>query len=65
MRLLLWGKIMRNPQPNEFYTHKSGETVKVLSIQFNRVIFIRDGFDSPVIMAINQFTKEYTYAGRA
>ena len=56
---------MRNPRPNEFYTHKNGETVKVLSIQFNRVIFIRDGFDSPVIMAINQFTKEYTYAGRA
>ncbi|MEI9750302.1 DUF4222 domain-containing protein [Moellerella wisconsensis] len=56
---------MRNPQPNEFYTHKNGETVKVLSVQFNRVTFLRDGFDSPVILSISQFSKEYTYAGRA
>ncbi|EPN6878848.1 hypothetical protein ACT2XF_000050 [Providencia rettgeri] len=28
---------MRNPQPNDFYTHKNnGEAVKVLSVQFNR-----------------------------
>lgn len=56
---------MRNPQPHEYYTHKNGETVKVLSVQFNRVTFIRDGFESPVIMTLSQFIKEYTYAGRA
>ncbi|MBE8614827.1 hypothetical protein CYG68_21130 [Morganella morganii] len=56
---------MRNPQPHEYYTHKNGDTVLVLSVQFNRVTFIRDGFDSPVIMTLNQFIKEYTYAGRA
>nr|WP_314264311.1 DUF4222 domain-containing protein [uncultured Moellerella sp.] len=55
---------MRNPQANEFYTHQNGETVKVLSVQFNRVTFIRDGFDSPVIISISQFSKEYTYTGR-
>lgn len=54
-----------NITPNTFYTHQNGETVKVLSIQFNRVTFIRDGFDTPVIMSLNQFSKEYTYAGRA
>lgn len=56
---------MRNPQPHEYYTHKNGDTVLVLSVQFNRVTFIRDGFDSPVIMTLSQFIKEYTYAGRA
>lgn len=56
---------MRNPQVNDFYTHQNGETVKVLSVQFNRITFVRDGFDSPVIMSANQFSKEYTYSGRA
>ncbi|EMC9358171.1 DUF4222 domain-containing protein [Proteus mirabilis] len=56
---------MRNPQVNEFYTHKNGETIKVLSVRFNRVTFIRDGFNSPVIMSLSQFSKEYTYVGRA
>ncbi|HHV7361407.1 TPA: DUF4222 domain-containing protein [Morganella morganii] len=56
---------MRNPEPNEYYTHNNGDTVLVLSIQFNRVTFIRDGFDSPVIMTLSRFVKEYTYAGRA
>ncbi len=55
---------MHSPQPNEFYTHKNGETVKVLLVQFNRVTFQRDGFDSPVIVPLSQFSKEYTYAGR-
>ena len=54
-----------NIKPHTFYPHKNGETVKVLSAQFNRVTFIRDGFDSPVIMTLSQFIKEYTYAGRA
>ncbi|MEQ4700137.1 DUF4222 domain-containing protein [Providencia rettgeri] len=55
---------MRNPQPNDFYTHKNnGETVRVLSVQFNRVTFQRDGFDSPV--SLSQFSNEYTYSGRA
>lgn len=57
---------MRNPQPNDFYTHKNnGETVKVLSVQFNRVTFQRDGFDSPVIVPLSQFSSEYIYSGRA
>lgn len=56
---------MRNPQPNEFYTHQNGDTVKVLSVQFNRITFIRVGYFCPVIMSANQFSKEYTYTGRA
>lgn len=56
---------MRNLQSNDFYTHKNGETVKVLSVQFNRVTFQLDGFDSPVIVPLSQFSNEYTYAGRA
>ncbi|WP_272664201.1 MULTISPECIES: DUF4222 domain-containing protein, partial [unclassified Providencia] len=27
--------------------------------------FQRDGFDSPVIVPLSQFSNEYTYAGRA
>lgn len=54
-----------NITPNTFYTHQNGETVKVLSIQFNRMTFIRDGVDTSVIMSLSQFSKEYTYAGRA
>ncbi|WP_369503238.1 DUF4222 domain-containing protein [Proteus mirabilis] len=57
---------MRNPQPNDFYTHKNNsETVKVLSVQFKRVTFQRDGFDSPVIVPLSQFSNEYIYSGRA
>ncbi|HEJ9480751.1 DUF4222 domain-containing protein [Proteus mirabilis] len=57
---------MRNPQPNDFYTHKNNsETVKVLSVQFKRVTFQRDGFDNPVIVPLSQFSNEYIYSGRA
>lgn len=54
---------MRNPQPNENYTHKNGEVVLVLSVQFNRVTFIRNGFSSAVTMPVSRFIKEFTCAG--
>ncbi|HHV7360399.1 MULTISPECIES: DUF4222 domain-containing protein [Morganella] len=56
---------MHNLQPHSYYTHRSGEKVLVLSVQFNRVTFIRDGFGSAVTMPVSRFIKEYTCAGRA
>ncbi|MBD2800329.1 DUF4222 domain-containing protein [Xenorhabdus szentirmaii] len=56
---------MRNPAPHDYYTHKNGDTVQVLSIAFNRVTFVREGYSTPCIMPVSRFTKEYTYAGRA
>ncbi|MCC8367965.1 DUF4222 domain-containing protein [Xenorhabdus sp. PB61.4] len=34
---------MRNPEPHDYYAHKNGETVQVLSVAFNRVTFVREG----------------------
>ncbi|PHM73017.1 DUF4222 domain-containing protein [Xenorhabdus sp. KJ12.1] len=56
---------MRNPEPHDYYAHKNGETVQVLSVAFNRVTFVREGYQSPIIMPLSRFTNEYTYAGRA
>ncbi|WP_338803122.1 DUF4222 domain-containing protein [Xenorhabdus griffiniae] len=56
---------MRNPAPHDYYTHKNGDTVQVLSVAFNRVTFVREGYTYPCIMSLSRFTQEYTYAGRA
>ncbi|QTL39847.1 DUF4222 domain-containing protein [Xenorhabdus budapestensis] len=56
---------MPNPAPHDYYTHKNGETVQVLSVAFNRVTFVREGYTYPCIMPLSRFTQEYTYAGRA
>ncbi|OKP00543.1 DUF4222 domain-containing protein [Xenorhabdus eapokensis] len=56
---------MRNPEPHDYYTHKNGEAVQVLSVAFNRVTFVRDGYHTPCTMPLSRFTQEYTYAGRA
>ncbi|PHM52916.1 DUF4222 domain-containing protein [Xenorhabdus hominickii] len=56
---------MPNPTPHGYYTHKNGETVQVLSVAFNRVTFVREGYTYPCIMPLSRFTQEYTYAGRA
>ncbi|WP_336844605.1 DUF4222 domain-containing protein [Providencia rettgeri] len=54
-----------NITPNAFYKHKNGDTVKVLSVQFNRITFIRVGYFCPVVLSENQFSKEYIYLGSA
>lgn len=56
---------MSNPAPHDYYTHKNGDTVQVLSVAFNRVTFVREAYQSPCTMPLSRFTKEHTYAGRA
>jgi hypothetical protein len=56
---------VREPAVYDYYTHQNGETVQVLSVAFNRVTFVCEGYQTPIIMPLSRFTKEYTYAGRA
>lgn len=49
-----------NPPPNARYQDASGAMVTVHSVQFNRVMFYRDGYSSPCTQPAERFMREFT-----
>lgn len=52
---------MRNPEINDSWKDKRGELVTVKDNAFNRVTFVRDGYDYPCIFPLERFVKEFTF----
>lgn len=53
---------MHNIQPKQRWQNSRGELVTVVSAAFNRVAFVRDGFDCPCTWPEQRFVKEFTPA---
>ncbi|PVY82794.1 DUF4222 domain-containing protein [Pantoea ananatis] len=51
---------MHNIQPKQRWQNSRGELVTVVAAAFNRVAFVRDGFDMPCTWSEQRFTKEFT-----
>ncbi|HCT2132573.1 TPA: DUF4222 domain-containing protein [Enterobacter hormaechei] len=52
---------VRNPEINDSWKDKRGELVTVKDNAFNRVTFVRDGYDFPCIFPLERFVKEFTF----
>lgn len=52
---------MREPMPKDRYQDKRGQFVTIKSCVFNRVIFYRDGYESPCEVPTSRFLKEFTH----
>lgn len=48
------------PEPQQRYKDASGEMITVHYVQFNRVTFYRDGYESPCTQFIEHFIREFT-----
>lgn len=55
---------MINPETNDRWAEKSGEMITVDNVAFNRVTFIRDGYEFPCIFPLERFVKEFTFVSR-
>lgn len=51
---------MHNIQANQRWQNSRGELVTVIAVAFNRVAFIRDGFNCPCTWPEQRFNKEFT-----
>lgn len=51
---------MHSIQPKQRWQNGRGELVTVVGAAFNRVAFIRDGFDCPCTWPEQRFCKEFT-----
>lgn len=54
---------MRTPQINDRWKDKRGEAVTVKSVAFNRVTFVRDGYEFPCVFPLERFAKEFAFIG--
>lgn len=54
---------MRKPMPNERYQDKRGQSITIKSCIFNRVIFVRVGYQAECTYPLNRFESEFTFAG--
>ncbi|EAM5558419.1 DUF4222 domain-containing protein [Salmonella enterica] len=52
---------MRNPEINDTWKDKRGEVVTVKDIAFNRVTFVRAGYDFPCVFPLERFVKEFSF----
>ncbi|MFB5951568.1 DUF4222 domain-containing protein [Klebsiella pasteurii] len=52
---------MRNPQINDRWKDKRGEMVTVKDIAFNRVKFLREGYEFPCTFPRERFVKEFSF----
>lgn len=52
---------MRNPEINDSWKDGRGEVVTVKDIAFNRVTFVRAGYDFPCVFPLDRFVKEFTF----
>ena len=55
---------MIDPETNDRWAEKSGEMITVDNVAFNRVTFIRDGYEFPCIFPLERFVKEFTFVSR-
>ncbi|WP_334642959.1 DUF4222 domain-containing protein [Klebsiella aerogenes] len=55
---------MINPETNDRWKEKHGEMITVNNVAFNRVAFIRDGYEFPCIFPLERFVKEFTFVSR-
>ncbi|WP_455811849.1 DUF4222 domain-containing protein [Pseudomonas graminis] len=53
---------MREPQINDRWKDGRGAAVTVTDIVFNRVKFIRDGYEHPCVYPKGRFVKEFSPA---
>lgn len=52
---------MRNPEINDRWKDKRGEMVMVKDIAFNRVTFVREGYEFPCVFPRERFVKEFSF----
>ncbi|HCD1254050.1 TPA: DUF4222 domain-containing protein [Citrobacter freundii] len=55
---------MITPEINARWVEKNGEMITVSNIAFNRVTFVRDGYEYPCIFPLERFIKEFTFVSR-
>lgn len=55
---------MREPMPKDRYQDKRGQFVTIKSCAFNRVIFIRDGYQAECTFPLNRFETEFKFIER-
>ena len=53
-------KSTNTPLPNHCYRDSHGSLVTVISVQFNRVTFYREGYESPCTQPVERFVREFT-----
>ncbi|MFV8870209.1 MULTISPECIES: DUF4222 domain-containing protein [Serratia] len=54
---------MRKPMPKERYQDKRGQIITIKSCIFNRVIFVRAGYQAECTYPLNRFESEFTLVG--
>ena len=55
---------MINPEINDRWSEKHGAMITVNNIAFNRVKFVRDGYEFPCVFSLERFVKEFTFVSR-
>lgn len=53
-----------SPEINNRWAEKRGEMITVNKVAFNRVTFVRDGYEFPCIFPLERFVKEFTFVSR-
>ncbi len=53
-------KAIRDPQINDRWKDGRGEIVTVIAAAFNRVTFVRDGYEYPCSYPLVRFVKEFS-----
>lgn len=52
------------PEISDRWSEKNGEMITVNNIAFNRVTFVRDGYEFPCVFPLERFVKEFTFVSR-
>ncbi|MEQ3422623.1 DUF4222 domain-containing protein [Citrobacter braakii] len=52
------------PEISDRWSEKNGEMITVRDIAFNRVTFVRDGYEYPCIFTLERFVKEFSFVSR-
>jgi len=52
---------MHKPQINDRWQDAAGQLVTITYMAFNRVRFVRDGYEFPVTLAEDRFVKEFSF----
>lgn len=55
---------MITPEISDRWSEKNGEMITVSNIAFNRVTFVRDGYEYPCVFSLERFVKEFTFVSR-
>lgn len=54
------GLVQPEIRPGDKWRNKSGELVSVTGFEFNRVTYMRDGYEHPCVFPVDRFRREYT-----